>query len=197
MKHYFDMFLKANNRVRNGSRRHSHDPRKATCRNHKWRQSSSLSSISRVTVHFEFIPQDQTVNGAYYWKYGSGYVNLCIEEGPNFGPAIGFSTMTVLQLARHSLSSNLWTKDRLMKWDTHPVSLFWSEWLPSVPEIKSSLKGLRFQDSEDIQEMWRWHWKLFQTGGGKMFPTVADSIVGLSAELLKGSTLKVTPLSNL
>jgi len=71
MKHYFDMFLKANNRVRNGSRRHSHDPRKATCRNHKWRQSSSLSSISRVTVHFEFIPQDQTINGAYYveiWK---------------------------------------------------------------------------------------------------------------------------------
>jgi hypothetical protein len=34
--------------------------------NHKRRQCSSLSSISRVLFTFEFIPQGQTVNQAYY-----------------------------------------------------------------------------------------------------------------------------------
>jgi hypothetical protein len=29
------------------------------------------------------------------------------------------------------------------------------------PKIKSALKGRRFQDIEDIQKMWRRHWKLF------------------------------------
>jgi hypothetical protein len=30
------------------------------------------------------------------------------------------------------------------------------------PEIKSTLKGPRFQDTKDVQKMWRRHWKLFQ-----------------------------------
>jgi len=49
MKHdAFNMILKANDKVCNGNSWHSHDPRKLTCQNHKWRQCSSLSSISRV-----------------------------------------------------------------------------------------------------------------------------------------------------
>jgi len=51
------------------------------------------------TVHFEFIPQGQTVNRAYY------------VEGLKFDQMTGFSTMTVLQLTRHSLSSSFWPKN--------------------------------------------------------------------------------------
>jgi hypothetical protein len=60
---------------------------------------------------------------------------------------------------------------------------FWT-----FPKIKSALKGRRFQDTEDIKKMkmkgilQQWFQKCF---------------VGLSAELLKGSTSKVTPLTKL
>jgi hypothetical protein len=51
MKHgAFHMIPKANDQVCKENSRHPHDPRKLTCRN----------------IHFEFIPQDQTINQAYY-----------------------------------------------------------------------------------------------------------------------------------
>jgi hypothetical protein len=46
--------------------------------------------ITKGTVHFEFIPQDQTVNQAYYVEI----LKLCVEKGQNFGPRTEFSTMT-------------------------------------------------------------------------------------------------------
>jgi hypothetical protein len=44
------------------------------------------------------------------------------------------------------------------------------------PKIKCALKGRRFQDTEDIQKMWRRHWKLFHNRSSKLFPTVATSL---------------------
>jgi hypothetical protein len=72
----------------------------------------------KSTVHFKFIQQGQTVNQAYYMEtlklctaYYMETLKLCTETGLKFGPMIGFSTMTMLQLKRHSQSSSFWSKN--------------------------------------------------------------------------------------
>jgi hypothetical protein len=59
------------------------------------------------TVHFEFILQGQTVDQSYYVEI----LKWCVEKGLNFGPITGFSTITMLQLTRHTLSSSFCPKN--------------------------------------------------------------------------------------
>jgi hypothetical protein len=76
-------------------------------------------------VHFEFIPQGQTVNQAYYVEILKRLREAVRRIGLNCGPMIGFYTVTMLQLTRRSLSKSFLPKNRLMKWNTHPLPLIW------------------------------------------------------------------------
>jgi hypothetical protein len=63
-------------------------------------------------------------------------------------------------------------------------------------KIKSALRGQRLQDTEDMQQNVTMTPRAIPQ---QEFQNVSNSgnIVGLSAQLLKGSTWKVTPLSEL
>jgi hypothetical protein len=61
-------------------------------------------------VHFGFIVQGQTVNQAYYMETMKWLHEAVCRKSLNFGPMIGFSTMTILMLTRHSLSSSFLSK---------------------------------------------------------------------------------------
>jgi hypothetical protein len=88
-------------------------------------------------VHFEFIPQGQSTK--LMWKYRSSYMKLCIEIDLNFA-SIGFSTTTMFQLTRHSLSHSFWAKNQLVKCNTHPIPDLAPNDLWLFPQIKSALK---------------------------------------------------------
>jgi len=59
-------------------------------------------------VHFEFIPQSQTVKQAYYVKTLKWLHEAVCRKRSELGPVIGFSIMAMLQLTRHSVSSSFW-----------------------------------------------------------------------------------------
>jgi hypothetical protein len=59
-------------------------------------------------AYFEFIPLGRTVNHAYYAEILKrlGQAVSIKWKGLNFGQTIGYSTMTMIQLTSHYLSSS-------------------------------------------------------------------------------------------
>jgi hypothetical protein len=76
-------------------------------------------------VHFEFIPQGQTVNQAYCVEVLKRLQEAVCRERPDLLPNDWILTMTMFQLTRLSLSSSFYPKIRLLKWNTGPIPLIW------------------------------------------------------------------------
>jgi len=88
---------------------------------HEIRNIITVKSI----IYFEFIPQGYTINHTYFMEILRQLHEAVLRKGLNFGPVMGISTTTVLQLTRCSMPSSFWTRNQLLKWNTHTVSLIW------------------------------------------------------------------------
>jgi hypothetical protein len=62
----------------------------------------------KSTVHFEFIPQSQTVNQAYYVEILKWLHEAVHRKMPEFWPSNLILHHDMLQLTRHSLLSSFW-----------------------------------------------------------------------------------------
>jgi hypothetical protein len=56
--------------------------------------------MSKSIVHFEFIPQGQTVNQAYYVEILKKLCESVYRRKPELWPGDEFTSMTMLQLTR-------------------------------------------------------------------------------------------------
>jgi hypothetical protein len=103
---------------------------------------------SKDIIHFEFIPQGQTVNQAYYVEL----LKLCIEKPRTLAQQLDFPPQQCSSL--EGAVKQFLTKKSITEMENSPHSRDLAPndvWL--FPKIKSALKGQRFQDIGDIQKM--------------------------------------------
>jgi predicted Abi (CAAX) family protease len=105
-------------------------------------------------VYLQFIPQCQTVNKAYYVEILKWLYEIVLRERPELQPndwtlhhdnAPAHKLLSVKQFLAQKLNTEM---------EHPPISFdlalndFWL-----FPEIKSALKGQRYQDTEDVPQM--------------------------------------------
>ena len=143
-------------------------------------------------VHFEFVPQGQTVNEQFCLKCSSDCVMLCEENAPNCGGQVsGFCITTMLPPTQHWVCGSF---SRKTGWQRlRPPPPYSPDLAPCdfflFPRMKRDLKEKRFQNVEEVRKKRRRHWRLSLCKSSR---TVLNNGKGggISVLILKDSILR-------
>jgi hypothetical protein len=75
-------------------------------------------------LHFEFIPQGQTVKQAYYVEVRQRLYEAVHRKMPGLWPN-DWILLNNNAPAHKVLSSSFWSKNSLLKWNTIPIPVIW------------------------------------------------------------------------
>jgi hypothetical protein len=93
------------------------------------------------TVNFEFIPQGQTVNQAYYLEIPKPLCEAMHRKRPTVWPS-DWILHHDNALAHKALSvKQFWPKNQLLKWNTHHIRLIWLQMTFGCLKNKCAAKG--------------------------------------------------------
>jgi hypothetical protein len=101
----------------------------------------------KVTVHFEFIPQGQTVNQAYYVEILIWLREAVHKEGHELLHHDNAPAHKALSVKQFLVQKPIAEMEHPTYYPDLAPNDFWL-----FPKIKSALKGPRFQDTEDMTE---------------------------------------------
>jgi hypothetical protein len=141
--------------------------------------------------HFEFIPKGQTVNQVYYVETMKRLHESVRRKRPELWPSDWI--LHHENAPAHKTHSVKHFVPKIDYWNaTLTLFLcFGSEWLLAVSKKKmSSVMGWIFSDAEDIQKMWRWHWKLIRKRSSKMWQSLWAKSIAAEGENLEGDPSK-------
>jgi hypothetical protein len=122
-------------------------------------------------IHFEFLPQGQTFNEAYYVEILKQLHDALCSKWPEPWH-ISWILHHDNASAHRTLSSSLWTRSRLLKWNTHPLPLIWL-WMTSVSKNKVYFKGMKILGCWRHPKKYNDEPESYSTTVLEMFPTVA------------------------
>jgi hypothetical protein len=143
-------------------------------------------------VHYQYVPQGQTVNQQFYYKFWNVWDFLFLARGHGNGwRGAGRCLTTTHQRRQHIPSGYFWQVMAFLSFSNHPTPLTWLRvTFGCFPNQKQCWKGTDLKTLTKLRRIWRVRWTPFQKTLSKYVST-GGRTAGTSVSAHKESILKI------